>query len=223
MTQRALIIFARAPDLGYVKTRIGGKLGPDVALAIYRELGSNTVQAARAVGDCEITVHYTPVGSESSLAAWLGADLAFRPQADGDLGSRLSAAIDHTVHCGARRIIAIGMDCPSLDAVALEDAFEALNTADVVLGPAVDGGYYLIGITRSQPTLFRDIPWGSAECLGATLTAASAATLRVTLLDTRSDIDTAEDWQRWIESRDTIGYDSAPPHELPAPAVHPKQ
>lgn len=198
---RALIIFARAPELGLVKTRIAADLGQQAALDIYRELGRNTVHAARAVRDCTIVVQYTPLGSEAGLVAWLGSDVLLQPQTEGDLGARMSSAIDAAVHRGARHAVVIGTDCPSLDTAILGAAFDALATTDVVIGPATDGGYYLIGVTQSRPALFTGIPWSSTDTLGATLAAASAAGLGVALLDTRSDIDTAADWQRWSASR----------------------
>lgn len=200
LSLRTLIIFARAPELGCVKTRIAAELGSNVALAIYREIGLAIVQIAREVDDCEIVVQYTPGGSEAILAAWLGLDLVLHAQSDGDLGQRMCAAISDAVQHGARRVVVVGTDCPGVDAELLESAFDALGTVDVVLGPATDGGYYLIGVTQPQPALFDGIPWSSSETFNATLVAASAAGLSVSLLDPRSDIDTAADWLRWTES-----------------------
>lgn len=199
-TRDALIVFARAPELGRVKTRLASEIGDAEALAAYRELGricwSNAL-AARAAGGCRALVAYTPRDGEDAVRAWLtGAD-AYVAQQDGDLGERMLAALTAERDGGARRVVVIGTDCPTLSAGALADAFAALADADVVIGPATDGGYYLIGMSRAHRMLFADVPWSSAHTLAVTLGRARAAGLRVAQLHPLSDVDTADDWHAW--------------------------
>jgi rSAM/selenodomain-associated transferase 1 len=196
--RRRLVVFARAPEAGRVKTRLAAELGPDDALAIYRWLGARTLSHARAVRACELEVRYTPMGDRDAVAGWLGDDLTLHPQADGDLGSRMQTAIVAALADGAPAVVVVGTDCPGLDADIVERAFDALGQADVVLGPALDGGYYLIAVRAVHDVLFDHIPWSSPETLARTLGAATAAGLRVALLETHGDIDTADDWRRWV-------------------------
>lgn len=94
-------------------------------------------------------------------------------------------------------MIVVGTDCPSLTAETVEQAFDALERAEVVIGPALDGGYYLIGMSSLQSSLFIDVPWSSADTRAITLERARAAGLRVSLLPVLRDIDTANDWRAW--------------------------
>ncbi len=197
-SRRRVIVFARAPQLGCVKTRLAADVGAEAALALYRDLGERTVAAARAVRACELEVCYTPADRAEAIGRWLGADLLLSPQADGDLGDRMYAAISEALADGVAAAVVVGTDCPTLDAEVIEHAFAALETADVVLGPALDGGYYLIAVRATHPVLFEDIPWSSPETFARTIAVATEAGLRVTLLDERADIDTAEDLHRWL-------------------------
>jgi rSAM/selenodomain-associated transferase 1 len=192
-----LIVFVRAPELGRVKTRLAAELGAETALAIYREVGAHVVAAASLIRDCDLVVAYTPADGEAMTRAWLGDAVALVPQCDGDLGARMSAAVTQALARGAERVVVIGADCPEITPATIAEAFVRLNEADVVLGPAVDGGYYLIGLTRPYRALFADIPWSSRDTLSRTLTAARRAGLTVSLLDVKHDVDTADDWRRW--------------------------
>jgi rSAM/selenodomain-associated transferase 1 len=189
----ALIIFARAPELGAVKTRIAAMLGERRALEIYRELAEGVVEGVRDAA-ASIVVAYTPAGAGSLLSDWLGSALRYEPQSGGDLGDRMSAAIARRLAEGATRVIVIGTDCPELNAATVAAALATLDTADVVFGPALDGGYYLIGMRRLHDILFRGIPWSSDQTLAVSLERAAAAGLRAALLPLMRDIDTADDW-----------------------------
>jgi rSAM/selenodomain-associated transferase 1 len=132
------------------------------------------------------------------MACWLGGDLSYEPQLESDLGARMHAAIAARVAAGARRVVVIGTDCPGVTGAGVRSAFAALDDADVVLGPATDGGYYLIGMREPQAALFRDVPWSTHRTLAVTLERARAARLCVALLDTLRDIDTADDWRAYV-------------------------
>jgi rSAM/selenodomain-associated transferase 1 len=194
----ALLIFVRAPELGRVKTRLAAELGAPLALAIHRYLGCRLADEVRRLQHHRVIVHYTGNDGASSVAAWLGNDLPLRPQVDGNLGERMAVAIGATLAEGASRVVIVGTDCPSLDSAAIEAAFRALGRADVVLGPATDGGYYLIGMSRLYPSLFENIPWSSPETLRVTVERARELELSVAMLEERRDVDTADDWRDWL-------------------------
>jgi len=194
---RALVVFARAPEAGRVKTRLAREIGGAGALAAYRELGTLVLDAVAGLGDCAIVVAYTPADREDLVRAWLGAGPRYEPQPEGDLGSRMLGAIAARCAAGAEKVLVIGTDCPALDPDLLETAFARLDRADAVLGPAADGGYYLVGMTRPIRELFQGIPWGTSAALSATLERAAAAGVSVALLEERRDIDTAADWRAW--------------------------
>ena len=197
--RRALIVFARAPELGRVKTRLATELGDGAALSIYRILAERVVDAVR--GGCySVTVAYTPRYAKRAMREWLGPTVRFRPQSDGDLGARMAVAVDDAIQGGAERVVVIGTDCPAVTAAVVDEAFARLERAEVVLGPAADGGYYLIGMSRLHPALFNGIPWSTPGALCTTLERARATGLAVELLEEQRDIDTAEDWRAWLAS-----------------------
>lgn len=196
----AIVAFARAPELGRVKTRLASELGDPAALAAYHELGRacwQAVLAARSALGCRALVAFTPAPAEQVMRDWLGGADAYFAQPAGDLGHRMLAAIAAALAGGAQRVVLIGTDCPQLSHPAMADALAALDDADVVIGPATDGGYYLVGMSRPHAVVFADVPWSSSLTLAITLERAAAAGLRVVQLSTLSDVDTAEDWRAW--------------------------
>ena len=196
--RRALVIFARAPEAGRVKTRLAAALGPEAALAAYRALGARVVGAVRGVDSCDVVVAYTPHEARPLVEGWLGGALGYEPQTEGDLGARMAGAIARRHARGAAKVVVIGTDCPDVTAATVEDAFDQLDTADVVLGPALDGGYYLVGVRRPAPEIFAGVPWSAPDTLAVTIERARAAGLAVALLAPLRDIDTAEDWAAWV-------------------------
>ena len=121
----------------------------------------------------------------------------YRRQTSGDLGRRMATAFAEAFRSGALRVAVIGTDCPAITPELLAEAFQRLETADLVLGPATDGGYYLIALRRPVPELFVDIPWGSPRVLEQTLQRAQRLSLSVALLKTLSDVDRPEDVVHW--------------------------
>jgi len=122
--------------------------------------------------------------------------LQVRPQPEGDLGERMATALDQALD-SHERVVLIGSDCPVLEPADLAEAFEALGSADLVLSPAEDGGYALIGVARSGLPVFSQVDWGSDRVLRQTLAHAASAGLRVRRLRTVWDVDTVDDWERW--------------------------
>ncbi len=193
----ALIVVARAPVAGSVKTRLAAELGAEQALSIYRDLGSRTITAVTAGAEYSITVAFTPDDAGTLVRQWLGPSVALEPQGEGELGERMAAAVTTAYAAGAQRVVLIGTDCPAVTQRVVQDAFHRLRQADVVIGPARDGGYYLIGLAGPHTAVFHDIPWSTSATLRATLDRIRARGLSVALLRMERDIDTAEDWRAW--------------------------
>ena len=132
--------------------------------------------------------------------AWLGDAISIREQGDGDLGARMERATREAFAEGAGAVVLIGGDCPQLTATTLGVAFAALREKEIVLGPAADGGYYLIGLRRARPELFRGIAWSTDAVLAQTLAAARDSTVECHLLDRLRDVDEPDDLAAWAET-----------------------
>lgn len=164
------------------------------AAQLYRRLGRMTLRAVSG-GEYQTVVWYTPRRGGRVVRAWLqGLRVSrFRPQVEGDLGERLAATLAGHFSEGARRVVVVGSDCPGVSRELVWEAFASLGQHDVVLGPAHDGGYYLIGMNTPRPELFQGIPWSSNAVTARTLDAARALGLSCSLLRPLRDIDTAAD------------------------------
>lgn len=192
--RRVVGVFAKAPVPGRVKTRLAADIGDRRATEIYRGLGRRTVDALRG-GDYRLVVFGTPADSASleSIGAWLGPEgTEIHPQPEGDLGHRLATAVDGALR-RAEAIVIVGTDIPGIDRKTVSEAFSLLREHDVVLGPATDGGYYLVGLTRSCPDLFAGIDWSTSRVLDQTLDRIATKGLTVAFTEAKSDVDTVED------------------------------
>ena len=198
------LVFVRAPVAGRVKTRLAAALGAEGALRVYRRLAEHTLREARALGG-EVRVHFTPADAGPKVRAWLGEGPRYLPQAAGDLGARMEAAFRAAFNEGADRVVIIGSDLPELSAALLRRAFDALESHKAVIGPARDGGYYLLGMRTMIDGLFDGIAWSTDEVLARTLGRLRAAGVEPALLDTLSDVDEADDlpagWAEWARAR----------------------
>lgn len=189
-----VIVMLKAPRMGSVKTRLAAEVGAGEATRIYRLLVERQMAALPA--NWPVAVFFAPADAENEMRAWLGPRPALHAQTEGDLGRRLTFAVDAAFAGGAGGVLVIGGDCPELDEAGLREAGEALRTHEVVLGPAGDGGYYLIGLPRPQPELFADVPWSTSGVFAVTLQKIAAAGLATHLLPVRDDVDTAADLRR---------------------------
>lgn len=199
-TPAQLLVFAREPVLGRVKTRLAAGIGAAAALAVYRELLALTA-AAVAEAQVPATVWLAeaptpPADPNQPRPEWPGRPWRVQPAAD-SLGARMAHAFGEAFAAGAARAVIIGTDCPGLSADLLRRAFEQLKTHDLVLGPADDGGYYLLGLNALQPDLFENKSWSTATVLPDTLADAARLGLRVALLPTLPDVDSAQDLAAW--------------------------
>ncbi|MBA4747581.1 MAG: TIGR04282 family arsenosugar biosynthesis glycosyltransferase [Sphingopyxis sp.] len=184
-----LVLFARYPVPAACKTRLIPALGAEGAAALHRNLTERTVATLRQSG-CPVTLAYT--GAEAAaFAAWLGGNIVLVEQVEGDLTAKLTACIDPAP------VIFFGADTPDLALRHVEQAIAALLTHDVVIGPAEDGGYYLIGMRTPLPQLLTDMPWSTEQVLPETLERLNQLGLEPVLLETLSDCDRPEDLARW--------------------------
>ncbi len=190
-----VIVFARFPEAGQAKTRLIPALGPERAAQLQTALTRRTLDVVRrhcSVRPCDLEVRFAG-GDISRIRSLLGAENRYLTQHGTGLGDRLEHAVTAAFSEGAKRVLAIGTDCPELEPAILDEAFEALSHADVILGPAIDGGYYLIGLRDNQPELFRGIDWGTKNVLRQTLESARRARRSVRQLRPLSDVDYPED------------------------------
>jgi hypothetical protein len=157
----------------------------------------DTLSASEGGGAGERFLYWADAPAERS-AFRTPEDVVAREQAGGVLGERLSRAFDELLASPEDRALAIGADCPELEAEVIREAFVALEACDLVLGPANDGGYFLIGLRRAAPALFEDIPWGSDRVLEQTLERAKGAGLETALLSGLADLDTPDDLVRYL-------------------------
>jgi uncharacterized protein len=190
-----LIVMTRLPRDGGNKTRLIPALGSVGATAFHDRLARHAVGRVSSYSmmhpGTSLEVHLEG-GSPDEGRAWLG-DVECIAQHPGDLGHRMQAAADCAFSRGAKRVVIIGTDCPSLDEPTLSEAFDALTKNDVVYGPAADGGYVLIGLSKPCPQLFTGIAWGEDKVLKQSLAAARESFLKVAMLDIREDVDTPAD------------------------------
>jgi len=192
---RRIIVFSRYPEPGVTKTRLIPALGPENAARLQAALTHHTLRIASnycAANACDLEVRFAG-GTASLMELAFGKDKHYRFQHGRDLGERLTDAIATAVAEGAARVLVIGCDCPGIDQQTLEKAFNSLENTDVVLGPAVDGGYYLIGLRTHWPEVFHNIDWGTEKVLQQSLRACRKLNLTVRQLAPLSDVDYAED------------------------------
>jgi rSAM/selenodomain-associated transferase 1 len=184
---------AKHPVPGRVKTRLAAALGDETACALQRAFLLDLADRLRALPYAVTWAFWPP---SAPFAALIG-DARCRPQSGSDLGDRMVAAIEAEMAEGAGPVVVLGADVPHVDLACVEGAVRALaGHADVVLGPALDGGYYLIGVRAAAPALFQDVPWGTDRVLRATLRRAERLRLRVTLVAESFDIDHVSDLAR---------------------------
>lgn len=192
MIKEVVLVFQKNAILGQVKTRLAAGMGELPALEIYRHLIELTYSALEAV-PVPVWTYFSDFIPESTRPT---VEKSFVQQGQ-DLGERMANAFTRTFESGKDKVVLIGTDCPTLHRQDLLQAFDALNHFDLVLGPASDGGYYLIGMKNKAAYLFDGIAWSTSQVLSQTLDVASRHGLTFTLLRELDDIDTQEDWQRY--------------------------
>lgn len=194
-----LIIFTRYPEPGKTKTRMIPALGAEKAAALQRQMTEHTLIQVRELQNRPITVEVRFAGGDMTrMAQWLGLDLVYQSQGEGDLGTRMARSLDLAFQNDIDHAVIIGTDCPGLNAQIMAEAFRLLHQShDLVLGPALDGGYYLLGLRYFIPELFININWGTAEVLQQTVEIANQLKLSIAYLPDLADVDRPEDLPVW--------------------------
>lgn len=194
-----LLMFTRYPEPGFTKTRLIPHLGPEGAATLQRRMTEHVLTQVTAAAQrlpLAVEVHFAG-GSLAQMQGWLGSAVTYCAQSSGSLGDRLIAAFDRSFALGRPGAIAIGSDCPALGGDHLAAALQALERVDVAIGPATDGGYYLIGLRQLETALFKDIDWGTDRVLEQTLAIVAFHRLTVELLPPLTDIDHPADLPQW--------------------------
>jgi len=208
--KKHLIVFTRYPEPGTTKTRLIPLLGAEGAADLQKKMTEHMlVQVKSLLISRELAVEIRYDGGDNNLMQnWLGQDFEYRPQGSGDLGLRMQRSFEDAFRAGATEAVIIGTDIPEITDVIIQKAFDALKLKNLVLGPAKDGGYYLIGLqkdTLSQAisNLFLGINWGAEDVLEKTIKIAKHSKVSFTLLEVLEDVDYPEDLIIWERSQST--------------------
>tara|TARA_B100002049_G_scaffold75268_2_gene55339 strand:+ start:1126 stop:1746 length:621 start_codon:yes stop_codon:yes gene_type:complete len=187
-SKNLLLIFTRNPEFGKVKTRLARDIGHQAALDIYKFLLAHTAKICTPL-DTEKAVYYSEEIPNNDL--WNAAVFQKKKQVGEDLGERMQNAFAEGFHLGYSKIIIIGSDLYDIETKDLEQAFKVLNNHEIVIGPAEDGGYYLLGMKQLHPKLFKNKNWGTATVLQDTINELKKSNYK--LLEKRNDVDLYSD------------------------------
>lgn len=191
-----ILLFVKAPIPSGVKSRLAATIGHEAALCLYKNFVLDILETLnRSRYPCRIC--YYPPDAGGMVADWLGPGYQYEPQEGGDLGERMEHAFRKAFSDGRDSGVLIGSDIPDLPECVLDEAINAVQKRDIAVGPAADGGYYVIGLTKNSipPDLFRGIAWGSTTVYQETVKAALRAGLSVYELPVWRDVDTIDDLQ----------------------------
>jgi rSAM/selenodomain-associated transferase 1 len=207
-------IFAKAPEPGQVKTRLAVAVSPAWAAAVAEAFLLDVTERLATVAARRVLC-FSPTQARGYFESIAGPRFILSPQADGDLGRRMAAFFTDQFHAGAESVVLVGSDSPTMPIAFIEQAFVELERRDLVLGPATDGGYYLIGCRGDLRSIFEGIPWGTSGVLAATLQIIARAHYRVALLPPWYDVDTLDDWRMLrghVAAMRHAGVDPGVPH-----------
>jgi rSAM/selenodomain-associated transferase 1 len=200
----AILLFIKAPVRG-VKSRLAAVIGVETALELYKNFILDIIDTVRKTG-YPFRICYYPPDAGAEVSSWLAGQYRIMPQQGGDLGARMENAFIRCFSEGFERAILIGSDLPDLTPAVLQEAMASLAENDVVIGPASDGGYYLIGFHKHtlMPRVFRGIPWSTEMVFQETMAILQNSALSVYQAPTWNDVDTVEDLRALCErSKDT--------------------
>ena len=202
-SRRALVVIAKEPVPGGVKTRLAAILGADGAARVAAAMLADTVGVVAQV-DAEPWVYFAPPDARTRMAR-LAPGCRLLAQVEGDLGDRLAGCFAALLAGGAERVVIVGADTPQVPRATYQAAFALLEQVDVVLGPAVDGGYYLVGAKAAHPELFVGVPMGTDTVLQVTLQRVIQQRLRVGTVPMLRDLDRLEDLRAALASGELDG------------------
>ncbi|MGB5439469.1 MAG: TIGR04282 family arsenosugar biosynthesis glycosyltransferase [Gammaproteobacteria bacterium] len=195
-----ILVFSKAPEPGRVKTRLIATLGAGGAADLYRELLCSTLEMVTGSALCPVELWCSPAMADPFFEQCRQQyAVQLHEQVQGDLGGRMSHALQ-AAGKPEQPVLLIGADCPTLCAADLDEALTWLERdAGVVLGPAEDGGYYLIGMRGRYPYVFDDVPWSTPAVLELTKARLQQRRVKLHCLTRRRDLDTADDYRAWLE------------------------
>ena len=191
MNNNLIIVFVRSPELGKVKTRLARSIGDQSSLNIYKILLKHTAAVLRDLSFDKV-VYFSEKIDNNDL--WENSLFEKKLQKGADLGERMHHAFDTAFNKGYKKVLIIGSDLFDLTSSIITSAFEALETYDISIGPSLDGGYYLLGMKKLQPEVFKNKKWGTDSVLEHTLQ--DLKKQKIKLLKALNDIDTLEDLQQ---------------------------
>jgi rSAM/selenodomain-associated transferase 1 len=193
LTRRVLGVFAKQPVPGQVKTRLAADTSPEFASQVAAAFLAEWLDRLVAI-DARRVLVFAPAGAQAYFST---ASAAFElvPQEDGDLGRRLESFVAAELIAGAEAVVVVGADAPTLPTAFIELAFGQLADNDLVLGPATDGGYYLVGCARRLPPIFSGIAWSGSTVLEETVARLADSSIRLALLPPWYDVDALDDWR----------------------------
>jgi hypothetical protein len=194
MSESLLVVMAKTPELGKVKTRLAATLGDKQTLSVYEFLLNTTLNAVKNSG-LTARVYWTSKPNDHSGEIFL--------QVEGDLGEKMKAVFEDSFATFSP-VIMIGTDCPHITSEILQQAEGALKEADCVFGPASDGGYYLIGMKHFYPSLLKNISWSTDRVFKQSIEICEKEGLKYRLLETLTDIDEEKDWIEYINKENSL-------------------
>jgi rSAM/selenodomain-associated transferase 1 len=209
-----LIIFVKAPRPGQVKTRLAKAIGPAAACEAYKQLLEKVLDQLSQLRTVDL--RFAPDDAAHEIAHWLRPTWNALPQGAGDLGDRLRRAFDDAFACGCERVVVIGSDCPAVTEADIHLAWDALRDNDAVLGPASDGGYWLIGLKAPIEGVFENIAWSTSSVFEQTARRLQRAGRSCHLLRTLTDVDTEIEWNAFLAEQggrtpvEVLGSNSVP-------------
>ncbi len=188
----SLIIFAKSPIPGKVKTRLTPYITPAEAAELYKAFITDIVCNTHKLKCERVTIAYTPSNAEATFHSMCGQSVDYLPQKGYNLGERMKNAFRHSFDKGSKRAVIIGTDSPTLPSSYIRDAFDALKEVPITIGPTFDGGYYLIGLSEQNDTIFDDIDWSTSKVFGQTLARIQAMNKQLYVLPPWYDVDTPD-------------------------------
>jgi len=210
---KCTIIFVRSPQIGKVKTRLSKTLGAETVLKIHKAFGRDIIETVKKHTD-HIRISYYPMSAGDKVREWLGDGFHYMPQEGKHLGDRMRNAFTYAFSDGFYRVVLLGTDIPDLPGSIIDEAFSKLSCHPSVIGPALDGGYYLIGFQQEKffPWAFDNIPWGTQHVLNKTLSVFKEAKQNIHILPSWQDTDDYDDFlalHKRIINEETVAHHTA--------------
>lgn len=197
--ESCVLLFVRNPKKGAVKSRLARDLGEDAAISLYRNIVFDVLKTLKR-GGYSVEICYHPPNAETEVSEWLGKDFSYMPQEGRDLGERMLRAFIKAFSKGFLKVLIIGSDIPDITNAIINEAFQE-DESDAVIGPAFDGGYYLIGFRRDTllPEIFYGIDWGTSTVYEKTLSIFEKHNYKVRVLPKLQDIDRLDDLRDFLK------------------------